>query len=170
MREFEFETSDGLTMVRVDKKTARALWARGASLIVLPCNANPSSPWYTSHPMNVIDYADFGAGYEAGGFEALSNAVSYYQCNSETGRYPSYYVCRMDIPRYYAFEDVKRKSDGVKGTIYTLCDKYDAAQVEDLKNRASLSGCAVITARYKYAPEMVKTALFVPYGTPINYL
>lgn len=76
---------------RVSKTTAKKLFGKGIDVYALPCKCNPNSPWYkgfVNHPISHIDNTccerDFNTWY---------NMYSYYNCNKETGKYISFYVC-----------------------------------------------------------------------------
>ena len=72
--------------IRIDKTTARALYKTGRHTRVhfCPVNLNPESPWglLWNPPNNDIP------------FDQLCNEYSYYNCDTERGRYPAFYVPR----------------------------------------------------------------------------
>lgn len=84
--------------VRITKKAAARRYAAGEVIRLTACNMSPVSPWGC--------YADAQRGeYTAvsgGGFnttvarnkewETVVNAFSYYNCSTETGRYPAYWI------------------------------------------------------------------------------
>lgn len=77
-------------MTRISKRHAARLYRQGRTVYLLPCKVNPSSPWacpagVQHRPGSNRTLEDFSARY------------SYYNCNSELGRYPAYYVADRDL-------------------------------------------------------------------------
>lgn len=72
-------------MKRIAQKTAKRYWEKGETIVVVPCNMNPNSPWYSG-----CRYSK--ATSEEKDFEKLINAYEYYNCNLETGKYADCYV------------------------------------------------------------------------------
>ena len=72
---------------RVTKTVALKKYLNGQEIIVAPCKMNPSTMWCNystiSNPNRVAGREDF---------EKVLNAIRYYNCNNETGRYLSYYI------------------------------------------------------------------------------
>lgn len=66
---------------RVDKRVAEKFFKAGKRVCMLPCYANPNSPW------NVPYLMDYHAP-----FIHQINEFTYYNCNKEMGTYPSFYV------------------------------------------------------------------------------
>lgn len=71
-------------MIRIDRRKARKLWKKGKDFWIVACNLRPEygmryrKQWYIH----------FG-----GDFDKMVNNFTYYNCvNSETGRYPAFYV------------------------------------------------------------------------------
>ena len=70
-------------MKRVNKSVARKLFNLGKDIFMIPCKANPHSPWTGFAVIN---------NSEGDVFDKIVNAYEYYNCNSEMGYYPHYYV------------------------------------------------------------------------------
>lgn len=72
-------------MTKIRKNTARKLFNDGRELTIIPCKCAPGSAWLTGFRIckNNLENADF---------DRLINEFEYYNCNSELGRYTSFYV------------------------------------------------------------------------------
>lgn len=72
--------------IRIDKRQARKIYENNGDLYMLPCNLNPESPWgLLLGPVNT--------------FEPFDNMVSwatYYNCDTERGRYLAFYIKKTD--------------------------------------------------------------------------
>ena len=79
---------DGLVMDRVDKRSARKLHDMHVPYAICACNLNPESPWGVASKIDDFSYD----------FDLLVDMFAWYNCNSETGRYPSYFVARDFAP------------------------------------------------------------------------
>lgn len=69
-------------MKKINKATARKLWEQGKEFWMCACNMRPECG-------NLIQpqyHKDFAS------FNVLYNNFCYYNCNSETGRYPAFYI------------------------------------------------------------------------------
>ena len=74
-----------LNYTRINKREARKLYNLGRLITILPCKANPNSPWFSNSAVSK-ESADKN-------FDALVNEFTYYNCNTaELGRYPAFYV------------------------------------------------------------------------------
>ena len=74
-----------LNYTRINKSKARKLYNLGRTIAVLPCKANPNSPWFSNSTISK-ESTDKG-------FDALVNEFTYYNCNtSELGHRPAFYV------------------------------------------------------------------------------
>lgn len=71
-------------LIRINKNVARKLYNLGFNVGVCPCKANPESPWCLMGWYNKYDH-----GYT---FDKLIAKFTWYNCNSELGKYPAYYV------------------------------------------------------------------------------
>ena len=95
MKEF---TIDNITYKQVQKRTAERMFSEGKTIYIIPCKANPHSPWiqfydFSQERLQLKD--DYISEYDGIGFELFRkqvNAFEYYNCNSELGTYPSYYI------------------------------------------------------------------------------
>ena len=71
-------------LTKIDKKLARKFYNVGIAIKILPCKINPNSQWYGG------GWYDKSITYGRD-FDKLVNDYTYYNCNSETGRYCAYY-------------------------------------------------------------------------------
>ena len=71
-------------MERVNKTRAEKLFKGGETILFIPCKLNPTSPWSIGVEVNT-NSTDCS-------FNELCNAITYYNCNAETGKYLAYYV------------------------------------------------------------------------------
>lgn len=88
MIRYEFKDSDGKNWVRISKSEARKLYDRGEIICLCPCKLRP----FTSRYYEFITEADRT---EKKGFDELINSMEFYNCNSETGKYVSFY--KMEV-------------------------------------------------------------------------
>lgn len=72
-------------MTRIDKRKARKMWKKGEEgFLIVACNLRPEYGMRYRKGWN----NQFG-----GDFDKMVNNFTYYNCvNSETGRYPAFYV------------------------------------------------------------------------------
>lgn len=94
---FKNERTDTL-YIRVSKAIANRAFNCGSTVLIAPVNANPNF-WHGSlvHYCS-IDYNDiFGV---AGQFNRVCNAIIYYNCNSEMGRYLKYFLPKNVAIKY----------------------------------------------------------------------
>lgn len=72
------------TMKKINKSTARKLYDEGKEFWITACNMRPEYG---------ILIGSLSFEQMAGvSFDAMVNSFSYYNCDSERGRYPAYYV------------------------------------------------------------------------------
>ena len=77
-----------LNYTRINKSKARKLYNLGRPIVVLPCKANPNSPWFSNSTVSKESGRDF---------DTLVNEFIYYNCNtSELGRRPAFYVVTVN--------------------------------------------------------------------------
>lgn len=81
MKKIVARDSNGKNWIRVSKTVARKIYAAGEPICLCPSNFRPFGCWH--HGIIVHGGIDF---------EKLINRFSYYNCNSETGRYVSFYT------------------------------------------------------------------------------
>lgn len=74
---------------RISKATAKKLFNSGNCIVVAPCKLRPFGPW---HPECIID--GFMEDDPDRTFDKIINAFIWYNCNYETGYYPSFYVLK----------------------------------------------------------------------------
>lgn len=87
VKKLAFENTT-LNYNRISKSEARKLYNLGKPIMILPCNANPNSPWFSNSMISKESGRDF---------DALVNEFTYYNCNtSELGRYPAFYVVAIN--------------------------------------------------------------------------
>lgn len=69
--------------IRISKQEAKKRYEAQQHVIIIPCKCVPGNKWCIGNRM-----------YNVGGrtFEQYLNEWSYYNCNSELGRYPAFYV------------------------------------------------------------------------------
>lgn len=73
---------------RINKPEARKLYNLGRPITVLPCKANPNSPWFSNSTVSKESGKDF---------DPLVNEFIFYNCNtSELGRRPAFYVVTVN--------------------------------------------------------------------------
>ncbi len=70
-------------MIRISKSTARKMFAQGSTFYMVAVNINPRHA-------TTID-AKLAAEFD-NDWDKLYNAFKYYNCNSECGYYPAYYI------------------------------------------------------------------------------
>lgn len=69
--------------IRISKQAAKKRYEAQQHVIIIPCKCVPGNAWSIGNRM-----------YNVGGrtFDQYVNEWSYYNCNSELGRYPAFYV------------------------------------------------------------------------------
>ena len=78
-----------LNYTRINKREARKLYNLGRTITVLPCKANPNSPWFSNSTVSK-ESTDKDC-------DALVNEFTYYKCtSSELGRRPAFYVVAIN--------------------------------------------------------------------------
>ena len=78
-----------LNYTRINKREARKLYNLGRPITILPCKANPNSPWLSNSTVSK-ESADKN-------FDALVNEFTFYNCNtSELGHRPAFYVVAIN--------------------------------------------------------------------------
>ena len=77
-----------LDYTRINKPEARKLYNLGRPIVVLPCKANPNSPWFSNSTVSKESGRDF---------DTLVNEFIYYNCNTaELGRRPAFYILTIN--------------------------------------------------------------------------
>ena len=72
-------------LVKINKNKAERLFKEGKKITLVPCKLRIGAPW---HPESRIKRT--GEAYC--NFQSVVNAFIYYNCSSETGYYPHYYI------------------------------------------------------------------------------
>lgn len=86
MIKYEFKDNDGKNWIRISKVQARKLFERGEKIVFCPCKSRPFG-WIPSGIVMEKDY------YEQ--FNKVVEKFEFCNCNSETGRYTSFY--KMEV-------------------------------------------------------------------------
>lgn len=74
---------DGEEFTQINKTKAAKLFASGKKIYLLPCNANPRSPWAGLY--EIVDEGDYD-------FNNIVNHFEYYNCNGEMGKYAVFFI------------------------------------------------------------------------------
>lgn len=116
MNKYTFADKHGLTWERVDRRAAKKAFYAGDIVRACACNIRPDGPmgagWFKLS--NDRDTRET--------FEAYENMLYAYNCNdSETGRYPAYYIRRP----FGANVRAPRFSHGGPGRGYTTADTIE---------------------------------------------
>lgn len=102
MRKYTF-TEKGFTFERIDKKTARAAYMNGLTIVICPCNLRPFTPWHNEQALNRKSREHFAVD-EIGvknDFNGWLNSFEYYNCtNAETGKYAAFYIPVRYVDRF----------------------------------------------------------------------
>lgn len=82
-------TYKGKTYIRVTKVHARHLFNAGECLILAPSKIRPFNCWglWAETEQNECEYGDF---------DTLVYEFEYYNCDSETGKYTAFWICKED--------------------------------------------------------------------------
>lgn len=83
----EYEPETETTFYRVDKRTAENMFNRGYCVYLLPYKININSMWIKPAPVRRCV-----GGEITNDWNKTLNQFIYYCCNTETGRYPKYFV------------------------------------------------------------------------------
>lgn len=75
---------ESITIIQIQKRTARTLFDSGETVYLQACNMRPFGVWSTCHDITK-ERADGDT------FEAIVNSFEYYNCTTETGLYPTFY-------------------------------------------------------------------------------
>lgn len=68
---------------RIDKRAARKLFNEKKPVLIIPHKCAPGGVWFTG-----IEMENDGSRT----FDEFCNEFIYYNCNSQTGKYPAFYV------------------------------------------------------------------------------
>lgn len=83
-KEFKMRDREGktFTVKQVTATIARKVFEEGKTIWLQACNLMPNTFWHDPYPVT----------NKEGEFEKLVNAYKYYECNTECGRYPIYFI------------------------------------------------------------------------------
>lgn len=102
MKKYEY-TENGFHFERISKKTARAAYINGLSVVACPVNLRPGKPYHPETVLNRKNREQFTVD-EIGvknDFENIINSFEYYNCtNSETGKYTAFYIPVEVVDRF----------------------------------------------------------------------
>lgn len=111
MREYTFR-HEGHTYKRINKAVARTVYNMGLSVMFIPCNLRPFTPWRNEY----ITKKD--AEPEERTFDRLCNELEWYGCRDrETGYYLAYYIPVRTVDRFTG----ETPTDRTLGTV----EEYD---------------------------------------------
>lgn len=80
--------------VRVSKAAMHSVIKRNINFIIIPCNGRLETPWHLEMEVNPGEMLE-----NYGTFDNFLNHYCYYNCNSELGKYPAFYVKINDIKK-----------------------------------------------------------------------
>jgi len=95
MRKYTFVDNDGHTWERITKKTARAAYSNGLTVLFCPVNRQAFGPWGGGIGLDISHDTDIGILEKAtreNSFDRALRAFEYYNCNNENGRYTAFYI------------------------------------------------------------------------------
>jgi hypothetical protein len=95
MKHYNFDS-----VQRITKRKAEQLYNYGFDVLFIPCNLNPENNFYN---LGIWENVNLSGQYD--NFEKLVNAFTYYNCNSETGKYIAFYMKRETIWIHFEFSD-----------------------------------------------------------------
>ena len=72
---------------RITKKQARAAYRAGLTVLWCPVNLAPFTGWGLEMPINAQNW-----NCDNKTFDEVLNEYEFYNCNSETGKYPAFYI------------------------------------------------------------------------------
>lgn len=76
-------------LIRVQRRTAKRLFEAGEEVFITPHKMRFSAQW---NPPRII-----AAVRSESKFDDIVNSFIYYNCNTETGKYPSFYIKRETL-------------------------------------------------------------------------
>ena len=81
--------------VKVSKPIARKMYNYGLTVNLLPCKVSTNSIWIRPYTINKAESENL-----ENQFDRTVNAFQYYNCNTETGYYSSFYVDEDNYTKY----------------------------------------------------------------------
>jgi hypothetical protein len=88
MRKMEFTDERGTIWSQVSKREARKAWETNEPFVICASNMQPFGEWKCGQLVEPLEIKDGNVA----DFEELVSAFKFYNCSSETGRYPVYYI------------------------------------------------------------------------------
>ena len=76
-------------LIRVQRRTAKRLFEGGNEVFITPHKMRFSAQWNPPHSIAAVR--------SESKFDDIVNSFIYYHCNTETGKYPSFYVKRETL-------------------------------------------------------------------------
>ena len=102
MRKYQY-TEKGFTFERVNKRTARAAYLNGLSVVACPVNLRPGALWHPETVLNRKYRAQFVVD-EIGMKNDFNNVIAsfeFYNCrDAETGKYAAFYIPIKIVDRF----------------------------------------------------------------------
>lgn len=100
MRNLKFKNRNNEPVIQVNKTTARKLFLAGKTITICAANMRPFSAWCYEFDLQRACYETMVA--DETGMKNMFNdrvaSYTYYNCiNTETGKYPVFYVKEGDI-------------------------------------------------------------------------
>lgn len=89
MIQMEFKLN-GTQIIRVNRRTAKALYSNGESIYLCACKMHPGPPWYPERRIRQTEPGD--------DFERHENEFRYYNCSAETGKRINYFREETEAP------------------------------------------------------------------------
>lgn len=83
---FKEETME---LIRVQRRTAKRLFEAGNDVFITPHKMRFSAQWNPPYSIAALR--------SESKFDDIVNSFVYYRCNTETGKYPSFYVKRETL-------------------------------------------------------------------------
>ena len=76
--------------VRISKQAAQKRWNNNEPFYIESCKMVPGNSWGTTIEWDTWRIKEYiGSGYS---FQSAINSFSYYNCDNERGKYPSFYL------------------------------------------------------------------------------
>lgn len=83
---------------RITRANAKKLFADGHILIIAPAKADLDSPW---NNWSIMQYNGKDGTAPAQSFDRIINSFTYYNCNSQLGLYPKFYIAESIYHKYF---------------------------------------------------------------------
>lgn len=76
-------------LIRIQRRTAKRLFEEGKEVFITPHKMRFSEYWKPPYSMAALR--------SESKFDDIVNSFIYYRCNTETGKYPSFYIKRETL-------------------------------------------------------------------------